>query len=97
MHLVGLNIFHPHRLEGPRPHMQGQSRPLYAGGVQTSKQSLIKMQACRWRRHRARRSGKHGLVAISVLVLRRMANIRGKWQLPRPRHQIEPVSGLGQT
>ena len=64
--LVILHPLHPYRLEGARPHMQGDEGQLHALGLQGRQQRLVEVQARGRCRHRAGTRIVDGLVTLLV-------------------------------
>ncbi|VAL71188.1 Uncharacterised protein [Enterobacter kobei] len=88
VHDVVFDAVHAHRLEGACTNVQRHERHLYALRAQFLQQRLIKVQARRWRRHRARLLAVDGLIQLAVGLFVRALNIR------RQRHVADGVEDV---
>ena len=75
VHGVILYFFRAHRLEGACPDMQGDISDIHAPVAQGLQHRFVEMQTRRRRGDRALLARKHGLVALFVLIARRMGNV----------------------
>ena len=78
MHVVIFNLLHPYRLEGARPHVQGDEGRFNPFGTNFLEQRLVEVQTRGRRRHGARLLVVDGLVALLVGVLVGTVDIGGQ-------------------
>ena len=84
VHVVLRQVFGAHRQEGARAYVQRQVRAFDAARPQRRQQRLIKVQAGRGGRHRARLAGEHGLIACLVSLIRLVLDVGRQRQLAQP-------------
>jgi len=94
VHAMLADVLHLHRLEGARPHMQGDKARLHAPLAQLRQQRLIKMQSRRGCGHRAFPAGIDGLIARLIKCFVRPLDIGGQWHMPVTGHGRFPVSRI---
>lgn len=82
VHVVIFNLVHPYRLEGARPHVQGDEGRFHALGTNFLQQRLVEVQAGGRRRHGARLLVVDGLVALLVGILVGTIDIGGSGMWP---------------
>src|SRR5262245_8192781 len=89
MHEVGVELVGAHGLERSGADVQRDERAIDAAGVERAHERFIEMQACRRCGDGPWMHGEHALVTLAVRVVRRVADVRGQWNLTPASEEFE--------
>ena len=84
VHDMGVDLLHPHRLEGARADVQSDISQPATARLETIQHGLVEMQTGRRRGNGAWMTRIDGLVPRQVLHAGRSFNIRRQWHFPQP-------------